>query len=524
MKESLSHLKTPEAWLSEQWNRIPSYIRLTFASSIILGLATHLYVFTNKFTNHDDLDQMFFASYGTPSGRWLLPFALRLDGEFSMPWLIGILSILCLAGVACFTVSILRIRRPFGCVAASAIVTAFPTVASTFAYMFTAYAYFLALLLAAFGAYAAVRWGWPGSALGTVAITLSLGIYQSYFPVAAVLMVGALLLETLDGNRSFKELLLRGLRFVATLIAPMAAYLVVVRFTTMDIGLTDYHGISDMGQISLKDLPTLVYKGYEKCLSFFLKNDLGWHFSFLKYGFAAIVLCCVVLGVLLLRKRRLDPARIALAVVLVAVYPLAASLIYVMVPSGYVHGVMIYGFAYLLLLPIALADYAEDHLKTGPGAPLQAAAAWIILLTVSVAAYSYAVTDNSAYLKADLGMRQCVAYSNRLVERAESCEGYRPGMDLVLLGSIVEDPWLSPTPELDGVSVTGILDLRGLRTSWTYDRFLRYYLGYTGNIYTSFHRDSDVYAAMDEVKAMPCYPQEGSVRVIGNAVVVKLNG
>lgn len=369
MKESLSHLKTPEAWLSELWNRIPSYIRLTFASSVILGLATHLYVFTNKFTNHDDLDQMFFASYGTPSGRWLLPFALRLDGEFSMPWLIGILSILCLAGVACFTVSILRIRRPFGCVAASAIVTAFPTVASTFAYMFTAYAYFLALLLAAFGAYAAVRWGWPGSALGTVAITLSLGIYQSYFPVAAVLMVGALLLETLDGNRSFKELLLRGLRFVATLIAPMAAYLVVVRFTTMDIGLTDYHGISDMGQISLKDLPTLVYKGYEKCLSFFLKNDLGWHFSFLKYGFAAIVLCCVVLGVLLLRKRRLDPARIALAVVLVAVYPLAASLIYVMVPSGYVHGVMIYGFAYLLLLPIALADYAEDHLKTGPGAP-----------------------------------------------------------------------------------------------------------------------------------------------------------
>lgn len=48
MKESLSHLKTPEAWLSELWNRIPSYIRLTFASAVILGLATHLYVFTNK--------------------------------------------------------------------------------------------------------------------------------------------------------------------------------------------------------------------------------------------------------------------------------------------------------------------------------------------------------------------------------------------------------------------------------------------------------------------------------------------
>ena len=154
-------LNTPEAYLSSLWKRIPAYIKLIFASAVVLGIATHLYVFTNKFTNHDDLDQMFFASYGTQSGRWLLPLALRMDGEFSMPWLIGILSILCLAGVACFTAAVFRIRRPFGCIAAAAVVTAFPTAASTFAYMFTAYSYFLGLLLAAFGAYAAVRWGWP---------------------------------------------------------------------------------------------------------------------------------------------------------------------------------------------------------------------------------------------------------------------------------------------------------------------------------------------------------------------------
>ncbi len=516
-------LNTPEACLSSLWKRIPAYIKLTFASAVVLGLATHLYVFTNKFTNHDDLDQMFFASYGTQSGRWLLPFALRMDGEFSMPWLIGVLSILCLAGVACFTAAVFRVRRPFGCIVTAAVVTAFPTVASTFAYMFTAYSYFLGLLLAAFGAYAAVKWGWPGAALGAVSITLSLGIYQSYFPVAAVMLVGALLLDVLDGDRPFRALFLQGLRYVAALAAPMAAYLVLARLTTRDTGLADYHGISDMGQIALRDIPKLVVRGYDKCLSFFLKNDLGWHFRFLKYGFVILVLCCVALAVLLLRKRRLAPAHIALAVALVAVYPLAGALIYVMVPSGYVHGVMIYGFAYMLILPVALVEYTEDQLEAGDGLQLQAAAAWIILLTVSLTAYSYAVTDNSAYLKADLGMRQCVAYSNRIIERAESCEGYRPGMDLVLLGSITEDQWLSPTPELDGVDVTGILDLRGLRTSWTYDRFLRYYLGYVGNIYTSFHKQSYPYGAMDEVKAMPCYPQDGSVRVIGDAVVVKLN-
>ena len=93
-------LKTPYNCASRLWRRIPGYIRLTFASAVALGLVTHLYMFTNKLTNHDDIGHLFIADYGTASGRWLLPSILGLDGNFSMPWLIGLLSILCLAGVA----------------------------------------------------------------------------------------------------------------------------------------------------------------------------------------------------------------------------------------------------------------------------------------------------------------------------------------------------------------------------------------------------------------------------------------
>lgn len=520
-------LQTPGDCLEGLWKRTPRYIRLTFASSVILGLAAHMYVFTNKFTNHDDLDQMFFAGYGTASGRWLLPPFLRLDGEFSDPWLIGILCVLCLAALACLTVSLFRIRRPLACILASAVIMTFPTVTSTFAYMFTATPYFLSLLLAAFGAYAAVNWGWRGSILGAVAIALSLGVYQSYFPVAAALMVGALLFETLDGSRTFRKLLLKGVRLAVTLAAALAAYLVLVRITTRNIELTDYHSISEMGRLSLRDIPYLVAVSYKRCLSFFLTNDLGWHFGFLRFAFAASLLCCVALGVLLLRERRLDAPRAVLAAALILAYPLACSLIYVMVAGSYVHAVMIYGLAYILLLPLAFAEYAEPDLKTAvSGFPVQAAASWVILLTVALTAYSYAVTDNNAYLKADLSIRQCTAYSNRLLERVETCEGYEPGMDLMLLGSgeIGGGEGLFPTPELDSVRVTGVLDLSDLRTSWTYDRFLRYYMGYTGTVYTSFHgRIAQTFLDLEEVQAMPVYPREGSVLVIGGTVVVKLS-
>lgn len=518
-------LKSPNACFQDLYRRVPGYIRLTFASGVVLGLAVHLYMFTNKLTNHDDIGHLLHADYGTASGRWLLPAVLRLDGPFSVPWLIGLLSVLCLAGTACFTVSLLRIRRPLGCVITAAVLVSFPTAAATFTYMFSADAYFLSLMLAAFAAWSAVRLGWWGSALGAAALTLSMGIYQSYFPVAAVLMVGALLFETLDGERSFRELILTGVRLAAVLAAAMVVYMAIVRFTSQSqsLDLVDYMGISTMGKLSLRDLPQLIFKSYGRYVRFYLFNDTLCHFGFLPAAFVLSALAAIALGVLVLRRRRLGPARTALVILLAAVYPLAGNLIYIMVPGGGIHTLMIYGMAYLLLAPVALAEYAEPVLREDGAAVLHALAGWIILLSVSLTAFSYAVTDNSAYLKIDLSMRQCAAYSNRLLERVETCEGYVPGTPVVLVGSTLPDAALDPTPEFDAIQLIGVFDQEAFRTTYTYDYFLCYFLGFTGPVYLGTSQQALDLGATEQFRSMPLYPQEGSVRLIDGYVAVKLN-
>ena len=509
-------LKTPEECFSGLWGRVPRETKLTFAASVILGFVVHIYMFVNKLPNHDDVNHLFYADYGTASGRWLLPFILGLDGPFSTPWLIGLLSVLCLAGTVCFTTSLLRIRHPLGCIVTAAVMVAFPAVTATFTYMFTADAYFFSLLLAAFGAYAAVRMRW-GEFIGAAAITLSLGIYQSYLGVAAALMVGALLFETLDGKLSFKELFLKGLRLLGSLALALAAYMVIVRITTRDAPLVDYMGISEMGKISLRELPALVWHSYHKYITFFLKNDSGYHFGFLKYAFAAAGVCTVGLGAWLLWKRRLGPARTVLAAALVGMYPLAADLIYVMVPKAEIHTLMIYGLVLILVAPVALADYME--IPKASGGPAQAAAGWIILLSIALTAYSYIVIANTAYLKIDLSIRQCTAYSTRLLDKIESCEGYQQGMSVILLGSQKREGALSPTPELDRVNMIGLLDMGGLRTSYTYEYFLRYYLGFTGDVATA----SVETIGIPGVEDMPLYPAAGSIQVIDDMVIVKIN-
>jgi hypothetical protein len=522
MREGRFRLESPGAAAEKLYLRIPKHLRLTFFASLGLGFLAHGYAFLNKFTNHDDLNQMFYADYGTASGRWLLPPVLRLDGNISMPWIIGVLSLVFLALTACAGAELLRIRRPLGCAAVSALTVSFPAVTATFGYMFTASGYFFSLFLAALAALAACRRGWPGSAAGAVLLTLSMSIYQAYLPAAAVLMLGSLLLEALDGQRSFRQLLGKGLRLALTLALGVLAYLLTVRLTAGE-GLTDYEGIADMGRVSLGRVPRLVYYAYRKYWYFFWQNDWGCHFSFLRWGFLLSGLGSLCLGAALLKSRQTSLPVTLLALALGALYPLAGALIYVMVPDGYVHIHMLYPMVYILLLPASLLEYAGPG-EAGPGdGVLPRLLSWVLLLTLGFTAYSYWLTDNNAYMKADLAFRQCAAWSDRLVARIEDCEGYEPGMKAVLLGSDKREAAMSPTPELDLSRLVGIFDLGDLRSFFTYRHFLRYYLAYTDPVYTGDSETAALFAAKPEVLAMPLYPRQGSVKVVDGAVVVKLN-
>lgn len=514
----------PGEALGALWQRIPGYIRRTFCAAVILGLIAHLYMFTNKLPNHDDVGHLFSASYGTASGRWLLPTVLQWDGSFSMPWLIGLLAVLCLAGTACLTVTLLRIRSTPGCVVTAALLVSFPSLAATFSYLFTADAYCLGTLLAAFGAYTAVRhrrWGVP---LGIAAITLSMGIYQSYFPVAAVLMVGALLFEALDGEKTFRQLVLRGLRLAAVLALSMAAYLVVVRLTTRGSGLVDYMGISSMGSLTWSQLPGILLKCYREYWVLFVQNGYGFHLPLVKPLVLLAGLGTVVLLAALLRQKKLGAGRTVLVVFLVAIYPLAGNLIHVMTNGSRVHSLMIYGMVFLAVAPVALVEYAAQSL-TAPSVPkgmAKSILSWAILGAMAVTAWSYMVTDNQAYLKMQITFDQGMAYSNRLLSAVEGCDGYERGLDVVLVGSNDYTGDLYPTPSLNQVQLTGVLGLAELRTSYTYGYFLKYYLGFTEAVYLQGSDKAAALAETETVQEMPVYPADGSVRRVDDAIVVKL--
>lgn len=517
------------------WQKVPGYIRWTFVMAVVMGLFTHMYAFTNDLINHDDIYHLLQCEYGAQSGRWFLPIVLGWDGTYSMPWLIGALSVICLALTACFTVSLLRIRGRLSALVTVTLLVAYPTVAATFSYMFTADAYFFGLFLAAFAAYAAARMPRVGLPLGAVVLILSLGIYQSYFPVAAVLMVGALLFDTLDGELSLGRIFLRGVKMVLTLGIAIACYMVIARRVMAGAGgLTDYMGISEMGHLSLGDLPSILVKCYREYGNYFWNNGTGQIFSFVKPLIVVALVMAVVLLLVLIARKGIGAGHALLALVLALIYPLAGDLIHVMVSGGAVHDLMLYGTIYLLILPLALMSYAETHLAElgGVRSMVTTFVGWVILICLSFTAYSYVVTDNKAYLKMSVSRDQLTAYSNRLLSAVEQTPGYTPGMTLILTGSSVVEPALTAqVPELSELWMVGVLDVGQLRAKYSYGEFLKYYMAYPGEVYQTNSSDNVAdkrawareIAEKPEVVAMPNYPAAGSIAIIDGVVVVKLN-
>ena len=154
----------------------------TINSAIICGLIAHGFMFLNKISFHDDIGQLFGVGQTYGIGRWFLGIISEIlnstVGKYSMPWFDGLLSVLLIGISACFVVNLLEMQNVFSCILVGGMMEVFPAVAVTYLYMFTASAYFFAVLLTVASLYLTNHFR-HGAWGGVILFTCALGIYQA---------------------------------------------------------------------------------------------------------------------------------------------------------------------------------------------------------------------------------------------------------------------------------------------------------------------------------------------------------
>lgn len=511
------NLMTPEQRLAAWWKGLDSRAKLTFFAALLWGLVCHGMMLTNKYSAHDDVAFLNTVGATFDSGRWMLGLlslaeqALTGGPHYSTPLPHGLISLICLALWAALLVSLLRIRSRVLCIALAAALVSFPGVASLFGFMFTAPYYMAALLATAAAAWALCRrrslFVW---CLSVSAMACAMGVYQAYIPVAIGMLLLHFLLERLDRpGDDWAHTLKTAFYYGSALLASVLAYYIISKLFLKFYGLqlNNYQGINKMGREGISVYLSRVVLAYR---AFFFPEQMerASH-AFVVMGLKLpwkilLALDGLLLGALILRAWKESPWKALQLAAVSALLPLAMGFIYVMGPD--VHTLMIFGQCLVFAATAALVQRLGMDRKL-----LLRLVSLVLCLLLVLFPLVWCRYDNALYMDLEISQQRTISWFNTLITRIRSAEGYRDELPIAYIGRMEkQDGNLGPVCRIQYVwpyeSTTDLIN------DAAQIHFMEKWCGFWQQMTEFDHPD---------IEAMPCYPDDGSIRIIDDVIVVK---
>lgn len=476
--------------------------RLPFFSALGFGLLAYGFCMTNKIPVGDDLVGLFEKGSTTPSGRYGLELLRLVMPDASMPWIYGLMSIVLLSAAVCVILRIFPLRsRALQVLFAGAFIC-FPAQAGTMLYMFTAAPYAVALLLTVTGLWLFTSGKKGRWITAPLLIGFSCSIYQGYFSVAASLCVIRMIVLLCRTKKTAVEVFREGVRMLAMLLASLAVYGVMLLAATKLFGFPLLHEVVNGRQ----SIPVRFAVAYKSWLMTFLDGRFGYVHSTASRVLHLVLLLCIGIAMAAHLRKKGDAGSLLLASLCLFLYPLSCYCLYLLADNSYIHSLSLYSFATLYILCAALLDGWEAPAALTLRRMTAAAMALILCGNIYYA--------NALYLRYYLRFEELKSFYTVMLTRVFETPGFAEGDRLAIVGDapalrydldrhFTEAPLILPSLELGATDYAELIVNR--------------YLGCD----IPFVPDDEL--AHLEPGDMPVYPFAGSVKKIGDTIVVKFS-
>lgn len=493
--------------------------KTVFLCTVITGVLAHGMALFNKYSVHDDAGMYYGVGTTFASGRWMLEFLGRLelkffgDGHYTLPVVNGFASVFFIACAACVIVSLLDIRGRLNAAFVGGLIVAFPVIAGLFGFMFTAHFYMFAFLISIAGAWLICKGrSWYSWIAGTVFIACGAGVYQAYMPLTFSVILIYCIKYLFENDELCRDKVKTVIKNGFLSFCALAGYLVInkICLVVFQVELTDYQGISSMGKSSAGEYIRRIIYAYKE---FFFPADYAESYMYFYRLRHMYYLSLVIVFILLLMKMRKlwrqDKICFVCEICLIGLFPLATNLIFVFAGQSNIHALMVMGAA----APFVLMAVLLDEIRTSKS--------WIPVVSgvfLCCILLMYVRYDNRCYLKADFAQKECVSYFTTLITQIKSADGYRDELPVVYINEYEKK-------DLTVGGVDKLKDIRIVPYSNLENNFINDYNWKSFmNIWCGFNPKTvgeDKYKKLPEVRKMPSYPDDGSIKVIDGVVVVK---
>lgn len=524
---------TPEICLKTCKKKLSKSDKAAFLWALLFGVMTHLYAFTNKLYNYDEL-------YSTPgsfgvgkeNNRWFLEllghFMSKIfGGSYSLPLFNGVLSVILLAFSALLVVRMFGVKSKLFAGMIGGFMVSFPAVTCMFFFMYTSFFYSISIFFSILSAYLVLKFpkSFTCNLISVVLLACSLGIYQAYFPNTVCLFVISVILMGAFGEKgqTAKQVLFRGLHYVLVLILGMVVYFVLnMGFKSYWRGtgsMADYQGMESMGQITMDELMRGIQLCYYKFVGLTGREVMYLNTAqIVRKSFLCILLLLGGSALFLLFVKKGEWGKKLLMLAGLLVFPVALFLVHIMAPTASIYTLMGYP---VVFLPVFLAVWVDRfYREIGNPRIVTVGMQWLATILSAVILFVYVWYGNGCYMSMEYTKSHDLAYFETMVTQIKSLEGYKDDMPVVFIGNEIEDATNQLGSLLqDAFSMDGKLESNV--NAYSRIHIITKYLGFAPKIGS----DEEALEWMErkEVKAMSCYPDDGSIQIIDGTIIVKLS-
>ena len=539
--------RSPLESLADGYKKLPRNFKLCMLATFIIGLAAHMYCYTNMLTGADDAflfsDTRTFAD-GASGTRWLLAIYFALIKTIRMPWLLGVMTLL-LYGVAAWLVcETLSITSSVGIILVSGLMVTSPTMISSNFYLTSAHMYAGALLFACLAAYAYKKWrhSWIAA---FVFMLLSEGSYAAYISMTLCLFFLCSLKELLfDQEANDKHNLVRHFGMLFLFGGSMVATTVICNLITAN---NTAGRVQDAQAQAATDYIDNIITSVQQVFAFFLPGTSNSYFHGERVMYSLFLLCAALSAVLviwLLVKQQLwkRPLGLFLLVADIVCLPLAMNVIGIV--SKWVHTLMT--FAYLtpwLFFVMAVEQlYRRDDLRKDWERLLRWGYSLLSCVVAGLTVLCGIRLANICYTKAYARYTEGLADSIRLTNLIEAIPNYVKGETPVAFVGVSDNvvPW-QDAYELTS-DIAGIGDLyywQGMYTApFVLDSYVNQHLRanmlifpqdaaiFTADTIADQLNDAGINASADEIKELlqdlHAFPKEDCWTWYNDVLLIKL--
>ena len=508
------------------WNKLTKQQKCAFVSTFIIGFLSHGMMLFNKFSNRDDLRYMFSGGLTFSLGRWMLFIAekikniLFMDSVYNIPTINGVVVLFCIAISLVLLIDLYKIHSAWNCILLSALFISIPVVAGMFGYMFIAQFFGIALLLAVLGPYIILhKQRWYFIVIGIILMTCSVGIYQAYIPVMICIFLFWLIMKF--SQATTKEARICIYKKIPVIAVSLSAFLGLYAVGTnlfLKISgeeLSGYKGIGSVTKISINEYLNRVLFAYKE---FFAQTPNTFYNVFpgsAKTLFHISIILCLVWLIIYCLSIRKQLICLFYTLVLSFLIPLAVNFIFVMTDETYCNTLMMYGYVMFFLFFIWIFERIQSLVKSRAAHIFRTCTFFVMILLIFI----FCRFDNLCYMRLAIVQSQTTRFYSTLITRMQSTPGYNSAMKVAYIGNPHAAEWDTTIPEiqeLNYIHVHPYFGFRQLQETEPWRIFMEIWLNFK-----AWEEEPEHFTTLSEVKAMPCYPNDGSIQIIDGVLVVK---